>query len=253
MRASIGVGLISLLLAVALAAGPAWAGEHPGSGADCRRCHTAGRGTAEAPKVVPEPPGFWARLFGAKPIEGHPSVSCAGVVREDGTVTGCHRPEGGGEAFLVAGGQGRPVDELCGACHAEQREPGKHHPTYKKDTDADGVPDKIVRPAGGQEVYGPYAPSPEGPVDTLEFRTLPDGTRELVVRLPLETVTETVDGAEVVEPGVVTCTTCHNPHYGYLAGVGSEEDLNTDLVARESGDALLRLRDFDNALCEACH
>jgi len=236
-----------------LAAGVVGAAEHPGSEADCKACHTAGQGPTEAPKVVPEPPGFWARLFGAKPVQGHPSVSCVGTLGEDGRPTGCHRPETGGEAFLVAGGAGRPVDELCGSCHGDQRRPGAHHPTYKKDTDDDGVPDRIVRPADGQEVYGRYAPPQEGRVDVLEFRNLPDGGRELVVRLPLETVVETVDGQTVEEPHVVTCTTCHNPHYGYLAGVGSEEQLDTDLVARESGDALLRLRDYDNTLCEACH
>ena len=245
--------LLGLLVAVALTGGPSLAGEHPGSDSDCRTCHTAGRGPAEAPKVVPEPPGFWARLFGAKTVQGHPSVSCAGEVRSDGTVTGCHRPESGGESFLVAGGTGRPVDELCGACHPGPRRPGAHHPTYKKDTDADGVPDRIVRPAEGQEVYSRYAPSPEGRADVLEFRDLPDGSRELVARLPLETVVETVDGQRVEEPHVITCTTCHNPHYGYLVGVGSEEELDTELVARESGDALLRLRDHDNTLCEACH
>ncbi|RMG86848.1 MAG: hypothetical protein D6708_13725 [Candidatus Dadabacteria bacterium] len=231
--------------------GSAWAADHPGSAADCLKCHAAGAGPAEAVKVVPEQPGFWAKLFGAKPVRGHPSVSCAGEVRPDGTLTGCHRPEAGGEAFLVAGGAGRPVDELCRACHAEQAEPGAHHPSYKKDADGDGVPETIVRPAEGQEVYGEYAP--DGAADALVFRTLADGRRELVARLPLETVTETVDGQPVEEPHVVTCTTCHNPHFGYLAGVGSEEELNPELVARPEGDALLRLRDYTNALCETCH
>ncbi len=236
-----------------LAGGVVGAAEHPGSGAECKACHTAGQGPAEAPKVVPEPPGFWARLFGAKPYpEGHRMVSCAGVLREDGSVTGCHRPEGTGEAFLVAGGEGEPTDVLCGACHAGQRRPGQHHPSYKKDSDGDGVPDRIVRPSAGQEVYTAYGPSGQG-ADALVFRVLPDGRKERVIRLPLETVIETVDGESVEEPSVVTCTTCHNPHYGYLVDAASEEELDRDLVAREQGDALLRLRDHDNALCEACH
>ncbi len=236
-----------------LAAGAGVAAEHPGSGADCRACHTQGRGPDAAPKVVPKPPGFWARLFGAKPYpQGHRSVSCAGEVEDDGSVSGCHRPEGADEAFLVAGGRGAPSDALCGMCHPGHRRPGRHHPSYKSDSDGDGVPERIVRPATGQEVYTVYSPAGQGP-DALVFRTLPDGRTERVVRLPLETVTEIVDGKPVEESGVVTCTTCHNPHYGYLVDAASEEDLDRDLVAREQGDALLRLRDHDNALCNACH
>ena len=35
--------------------------------------------------------------------------------------------------------------------------------------------------------------------------------------------------------------------------VGEEEEFKKELVAREAGDALLRMRDFDSALCLTCH
>ncbi len=234
------------------------AADHPGSDADCAACHTAGQGAADAPGVVPPPPGFWAKLLGEKPVQGHPSVSCAGVVAPDGRVTGCHRPEDGRPGFLAIDLYRGPVDALCGQCHPEQRKPGLHHPSYKADRNRDGVAETIVRPADGQEVLGALAPenAPE-PVraspDALAFRALLDGTRQRIVALPLATVVEEVAGVRVEERRVVTCTTCHNPHYGYLAEAGSEQELDRDLVAREGGDALLRLRDYDNALCDACH
>ena len=54
-------------------------------------------------------------------------------------------------------------------------------------------------------------------------------------------------------PGVGHEKHFHNPHYGYLVGVASAEELNQEQVARAKGDALLRLRDYDNALCDVCH
>ncbi len=247
-----------LFALLCLATLPAAAADHPGSDADCGGCHTAGAGPAGAPKTVPPAPGFWARLMGEKPVQGHPSVSCAGAAAPDGSLTGCHRPEDGRPGLLAVDLGGGPVDILCGRCHGGQRVPGLHHPSYKADRDRDGTPETIVRPATGQEVLSRYAPAgaPE-PVrtypDALAFRRLPDGSRERIVVLPLATVTEEVEGRPVEERFVVTCTTCHNPHHGYLAEAGSEEDLDRDLVAREGGDALLRLRDYDNTLCDACH
>ena len=64
---------------------------------------------------------------------------------------------------------------------------------------------------------------------------------------------ELVDDKEVTYTDVVDCTTCHNPHFGFLVAVKGEEELQENLVARESGDALLRLKDHDNALCQVCH
>ncbi len=249
------VWLFALLCLPAL---PAVAADHPGSDAPCRTCHVLGRGPDDAPKVLPRPPGFWARLLGEKPVEGHPSVSCAGGPGEDGSLTGCHRPEDGRPGFLAVDLGGGPVDLLCGRCHGDQRVPGLHHPSYKADRDRDGTPETIVRPAPGQEVLSRYGPgsAPE-PVrthpDALAFRDLPDGSRERIVAMPLATVTEQVGGQEVEERLVVTCTTCHNPHHGYLVEKSPDEDPERDLAAREGGDALLRLRDYDNTLCDACH
>jgi hypothetical protein len=227
------------------------AADHPGSDADCASCH--GIKSAEAaPKVIPAEPGFFAKLFGEKSLRGHSSVSCAGQVGADGTVSGCHRPEAGGPGFLVKGGGTEAVDLLCGSCHAAQREPGAHHPSYLKDLDGDGTPETVVRPAAGQEVYGPLAAPAKG-ADTLEFVTDGQGNRRLVARLPLQTVNVPGKDGVAAEADVVTCSSCHNPHFGYLVEAGSAEELNAELVAREQGDALLRLRDHDNALCDACH
>jgi len=235
------------------------AADHPGSDAKCAKCHSVGNTAAGAPAVSPEQPGFFAKLFGAKKLAGHPSVSCAGEVRPDGTLSGCHRPEDGGKSYLVMDIADRPVDILCAKCHADQTKPGAHHPSYKADDNQDGVAETIVRPAPSQEIYTQWVPSvrPE-PLkrfpDALAFRSLPDGSRVLEVALPLATVVEPNPAGEpVTERDVVTCSTCHNPHFGYLAGVASEEELNQEQVAREKGDALLRLRDTTNALCEACH
>ena len=43
------------------------------------------------------------------------------------------------------------------------------------------------------------------------------------------------------------------PAYSAKVEVTAEEALNLEQVAREKGDGLLRLRDHDNSLCEACH
>jgi len=236
------------------------AAEHPGSDAKCADCHSIGKTAAGAPAVLPEQPGFFAKLFGKKPLVGHPSVSCAGVVRSDGTLSGCHRPEESKKSLLVLDTADKAVDGFCAKCHSDQTKPGSHHPSYRADKNQDGVAEAIVRPAAGQEVYTEWAPASKGaPLnrfpDALVFQTLPDGTKKLDVVLPLSTVVEPdpATGQLVTEKDVVTCSTCHNPHFGYLAGVASEEELNQEQVAREQGDALLRLRDHNNALCDACH
>ncbi|MDF1553167.1 MAG: hypothetical protein P1P84_08905 [Deferrisomatales bacterium] len=236
---------------LAFAATPALAADHPGSGADCGSCHGVAA-TAPAPKVIPAEPGFFAKLFGQKSLRGHQSVSCAGQVQADGTVSGCHRPESGGPAFLVRGGGKEAVDLLCGSCHAAQRALGSHHPSYLADRDGDGTPETAIRPAAGQEVYGVLAAPAKG-VDVLEFTTDAEGKRHLVSRIPLQTVSVPSADGFVDAADVLVCTSCHNPHFGYLVEVGSEEELNSELVARGQGDALLRLRDYDNTLCEACH
>jgi hypothetical protein len=245
----------AFLLVVSL---PAFAADHPGSGAKCGKCHAQAEGDPEVPKVMLEQPGFFARLFGEKTLQWHPSVSCVGAVKGDGSVTGCHDPDAGRKDLLVIDLAGKPSDELCGRCHAGEREPGGHHPSYKADKDGDGIPEAMVRPVEGQEIYTTYAPHAKNePLhshpDAMVFVTGPDGAQSLDVVLPLETTTEEADGQKVEEPSVVTCTTCHNPHFGYLAEVGSEEELNQELVAREQGDGLLRLRDYDNSLCDGCH
>lgn len=249
----------TVLLAAILALGVPALAAHPGSGAKCENCHTVGKGDAKAPKVMPQPPGFFARLTGKKAMVGHPSVSCAGTVRADGTLSGCHRPEDGRKSFLVVDIADKPVDLFCARCHADQTQPGNHHPSYKADRDGDGVPDSIIRPAAGQEIYTDFSPAARGEPwasypDSLVLTTLPGGAKQLEVVLPLATVTELdAAGQPVVHEHVVTCSTCHNAHYGYLVEVGSEEELNQEQVARPTGDALLRLRDHTNALCEACH
>lgn len=246
-------GLIPLLFAApALAA-------HPGSSAPCATCHTVGATAAGAPVVTPAPPGFFARLTGKKSFQGHATVSCTGVVRADGTISGCHRPEDGLPSFLVMDLAGKPVDAFCARCHPDAARPGAHHPSYKADKDKDGIPETLVRPAPAQEIFGEWTPAARGALlarfpDALVFETLPDGTRKRVVALPLSEVVELgPDGKPVTEAGIVTCSTCHNPHHGYLVEVGTEEALNREMVARAKGDALLRLRDHTNALCEACH
>lgn len=232
---------------------------HPGSDADCVRCHALGSGPAEALKVLPAQPGFFARLLGKEPAGGHPGVSCAGAQAADGSLTGCHRPEAGREHLLAVDLAGRPSDELCGRCHGALRAPGGHHPSYKWDKDRDGVAETLVRPQEGQEVFTLYAPgSKPEPLatspDALVFVAPDDSSTRREVAMPLATVVEIADGAPVTFTGVATCVTCHNPHHGYGVEPGAAgEALDPAVVSRTAGDALLRLRDYDNSLCDACH
>lgn len=204
--------------------------------------------------MAPEKAGFFGRLFGKKEgARGHATVACAGEARADGAVTGCHAPAAGKKSLLVVDLAGKPVDDLCGRCHADQRKPGTHHASYKADRNSDGVAETLVRPAPSQEVFKRFAPAGKRYPDALSYAKRDDGTQVLEVSVPLETVAEVVDGKEVLEPNVMTCTSCHNPHYGYLVVPGSEQVLDPEKVARKKGDALLRLRDYTNDLCNACH
>lgn len=251
-------GTIALLAALAVASS-AGAAPHPGSGSKCADCHTyGGKGPAEAPRVIPAPPTLLEKLAGRNAYQGHPSVACVGTITAEGRVTGCHRIENGGRDYLVKSLDQRPSDELCGLCHADQRRPGAHHPSYKADRNRDGEAETIVRPAPSQQVYSTYRPSlrPEplkSHPDALSFLSREDGSRLLQSVLPLETVVEVVEGKPITESNVLTCTTCHNPHFGYRVEGGKDETLDPDRVARKKGDALLRLRDHTNALCEGCH
>lgn len=241
----------------ALGAHPSLAA-HPESSSDCAKCHSLGA-SSDAPKVVGEEPSFLGRLLqGKKAFKGHPSLSCAGAKGADGKITGCHAPEKGFPHLLITDTKGKPSDEFCGQCHAEHRKPGLHHPSYKKDKNGDGVVDTLIRPASKKPIFSTFSPAakPEPLAsfpDALLFTTTPEGAKKLQVALPLETVVEKEGDKLVTYKDVTGCSTCHNPHFGYLVEVGKEEDMKATLAARPKGDALLRMRDYDNALCVACH
>jgi len=231
---------------------------HPGSGSDCLSCHALGA-SGDGPKVVPEEPGFMAKMFqNAKSLKGHPSVSCTGTVQPDGKLSGCHDPDKGFKKLLVTDTTNKPVDPLCVTCHQSAGKFGMHHPSYKIDKNGDGVGDYMVRPVAVQEVFGPFAPA-NNPMplskypDSIVFTTNPEGVKKLVVAIPLGTTVEKVDDKEVTYNDVVICTTCHNPHYGYIVESGKEEEQKPGLMARLKGDALLRMKDYDNTLCLVCH
>lgn len=250
-------GLIAVFSFVTVLASASWAA-HPASGSDCVKCHNYDS-NVENGRVIPEEPGFFAKmLFGAQWYKGHQTLKCAGSKGADGKLTGCHAPELGFKKHLVMNLNNKSTDELCGECHQANRAYGAHHPSYKMDKNGDGIGEYIVRPAEVQEIFKVYDPSKKGkPLsrypDSLVFITLEDKTKKLDVALPLDTTVEIVDKKEVTYTGVISCVTCHNPHYGYLVEVGSEEKLKADIAARAKGDALLRLRDYTNSLCEACH
>lgn len=236
----------------------AFAADHPGSASDCNKCHQA-TSAGDAPKVIPEEPGFFGKLFlGQTSFAGHEKVSCVGTINADGAVTGCHAPDKGFPNKLVVDLTGKPTDEFCGRCHASQREFGYHHPSYKTDKDGDGVGDALVRPVEVQEIFSTnsVAAQPE-PVksypDALHFIIDENDKKQLVSAQPLWSVVEIIDEKEVTFDDVVVCTTCHNPHFGFLVEVGGEEEMKENLVARPNGDALLRKRDYDNSLCLDCH
>lgn len=248
---------IATVVVVLIGAGGGFAA-HPGSDASCDKCHKSGT-SGDAPKVTPEDPGFVERMFqGKQSYKGHNSVSCTGTVSQDGKVTGCHAPEKGFRNHLVMDLKDKPTDTLCANCHPNASKFGLHHPSYQMDKNGDGVGDKFVRPVAVQEIFTEFSPANKSlPVkkypDSILFVTRPDGVRVREVALPLEKATEQVGDKVVVYDDIVGCTTCHNPHYGYLVEIGKEEDIKAGQVARTKGDSLLRLRDYDNALCVACH
>ena len=115
-----------------------------------------------------------------------------------------------------------------------------------------------MRPVALQEIFSTSSVASQvEPIksypDALHFVTDEAGKRRLVTAQPLWSVVEIVDDKEVVFDDVVVCSTCHNPHFGFLAELGEEEDVQRDLIARPEGDAMLRKRDYDNALCLDCH
>jgi hypothetical protein len=256
MRACFKVFMLSGLILTVSAIG--WTADHPASNSECAQCHRA-TSAGDAPKVVPEEPGFFAKLFlGKADYIGHKEISCVGSATDDGVVNGCHDPDKNFPNKLAIDLTGKPVDVLCGSCHASQREFGMHHPSYKVDKDGDGVGDSLVRPASVQEIFTTASVSAQvEPIksypDALHFITDGEGKRRIVAAQPLWSVVEIVEEKEVVFDDVVVCSTCHNPHFGFLVEVGKEEDMRADLVARPNGDALLRKRDHDNSLCLDCH
>lgn len=248
---------VFFITAGALGAGAA---EHPGSGSDCARCHSF-TAKGDAPKVIPVEPPFLAKISQGKvSLRGHRSVSCTGTINAAGQVTGCHSVESGFAHMLVMNLADKPSDELCGKCHPGQRTQGKHHPSYTKDENGDGVPEKIVRPPSSQEVFTTFAPASQvEPLktypDSAAFTLTPEGMRVLNAAIPLAKVVvkDPVTQQDIEVSGVVTCVSCHNPHFGYLVEVGTEEAAQAELTARPKGDVLLRMRDRDNALCLTCH
>ncbi|GAB4282078.1 MAG: hypothetical protein Kow0092_37190 [Deferrisomatales bacterium] len=162
------------------------------------------------------------------------------------------------------------TSSVCGRCHDPAQYPGEHHPSYYGATGSNPTNHAIV-PAGGQEVFsspgtwtdqggGHYAQdgySASGCDGDADFFTdwwggspgsgnqdPPPAPSPLAV-LPLE---QYVFGPATSSSDRVMCVTCHNPHgtdlFTYDPSGGHEQIPDNNM---------LRLRDSDNTLCEACH
>ncbi|PLX45989.1 MAG: hypothetical protein C0609_01625 [Deltaproteobacteria bacterium] len=230
---------------------------HPGSSANCSTCHNVSS-AGNAPKVIPQDITYLDKVTNTQQsIWKHNELSCVGGVRADGSITGgCHNPDSGFESYLVVDIKDKPVDLLCQKCHLSQTRAGMHHPSYTVDEDDNGRPEKAVSVPADKlavsELSVANAPEP--------VKTFPDayllaedsaGNEELRVAIPLISTALEINGEVKTFDRVVTCTSCHNPHYGFLAPTGEARVF--EKTARKVGDAMLRLADEDNRLCLACH
>lgn len=239
-----------------LTASLSMAADHPGSDSNCAECHSV-ESSADAPKVIPAKPGLLDKLFGGAPTpKWHEKTGCTGTAGADGSISGCHRPEDKKKNYLVMDLSGKPSDLLCAKCHANEMDPGLHHPSYKVDKDGNGVPEHFVTVIENKEAVTKLAPALLGePLksypDSLSFATGADGQRKLVSAIPLGKFVEVEKKETKTYERVVTCSSCHNPHFGFQAENGKDEVF--EKTARKTGDALLRLRDQNNTLCLVCH
>ncbi|TLN27010.1 hypothetical protein FDZ71_00250 [bacterium] len=229
--------------------------EHPASSSNCEECHIYGS-TAVAPKVMPPKPGFFGKIMGEVDLRGHQKVGCSGGPTPDGKLSGCHSIESKFAKYLAVDTTDKPVDILCAKCHAETSAVGAHHPSYKSDKDGNGVPETFVVVNDKRDAAGKLSPkSQKEPLrsapDSFAMVEQADGSKKLGAAVPLSTFTEIVEKEKKVFERVVVCTSCHNPHFGFLSGTGKMETFEKS--DRKQGDALLRLRDQNNTLCLACH
>jgi hypothetical protein len=243
-------------IAFILSSSFALAADHPGSDSACADCHSV-ESSADAPKVIPAKPGILDKLFGDKATpKWHEKIGCTGSASADGKITGCHRPEDKKKSYLVVDLSGKPSDFLCAKCHAPQMDPGLHHPSYKVDKDGNGVPEHFVTVIETKDAVTKLSPSVlsqplKNYPDAVSFSTGADGQRKLDAAIPLGKFVEVEKNEKKTYERVVTCSSCHNPHFGFQAETGKEE--NFEKTARKTGDALLRLRDQNNTLCLVCH
>jgi len=187
--------------------------------------------------------------------------------------TGAHGPSANNYrlAFATIESQSHSNTDLCNSCHrndATYGYPDNHHPSYAKNLAA-------IVPSAGQEIYalasswtevppgsgyftqdGYSAASAGGSVDFfVDFWggnpgglwTSPPAPNPYAI-LPLSgQINGTAAGNRVM------CVTCHNPH-------GTDLFVNTDIAGgninhyqKISDNNMLRLRDEDMTLCQACH